>query len=80
MGIRVLLVEDEREIGDFVARGLREEGFAVEWAADGDAGWHHLTTAGWDVVLLDWWLPRPAPAGPAEAPTASLDGAGARRG
>jgi two-component system copper resistance phosphate regulon response regulator CusR len=38
MGIRILLVEDEDEIGDFVTRGLREEGFTVEWAADGDGG------------------------------------------
>ncbi|HJZ54925.1 MAG TPA: response regulator, partial [Gemmataceae bacterium] len=57
MGIRVLLIEDEREIGDFVARGLREEAFTVEWAADGDAGWYYLRTGTWDVVLLDWWLP-----------------------
>ncbi|VTR95263.1 transcriptional regulator : Response regulator with CheY-like receiver domain and winged-helix DNA-binding domain OS=Singulisphaera acidiphila (strain ATCC BAA-1392 / DSM 18658 / VKM B-2454 / MOB10) GN=Sinac_0888 PE=4 SV=1: Response_reg: Trans_reg_C [Gemmata massiliana] len=59
MGIRILLVEDETAIGDFVARGLREEGYSVEWATDGDAGWHHLRTAVWDVVLLDWWLPGP---------------------
>lgn len=59
MSIRILLVEDEHAIGDFVVRGLREEGFTVEWAADGDAGWHHLRTATWDVVLLDWWLPGP---------------------
>jgi two-component system copper resistance phosphate regulon response regulator CusR len=59
VGIRVLVVEDEPAIADFVARGLREEGFTVELAADGDAGWHHLRTAGWDVVLLDWWLPGP---------------------
>jgi two-component system copper resistance phosphate regulon response regulator CusR len=57
VGIRVLLVEDEYAIGDFVARGLREEGFTVEWATDGDAGWHYLAGGGWDVVLLDWWLP-----------------------
>jgi two-component system, OmpR family, copper resistance phosphate regulon response regulator CusR len=57
MGIRILLIEDEHEIGDFVVRGLREEGFTVEWATDGDAGWHHLRTGTWDVVLLDWWLP-----------------------
>src|SRR5262249_6913995 len=59
MGIRVLVIEDEREIADFVVRGLREEGFTVEWAADGDEGWHRLTTGTWDVVLLDWWLPGP---------------------
>jgi two-component system, OmpR family, copper resistance phosphate regulon response regulator CusR len=57
MGIRVLVIEDEPEIGDFVVRGLREEGYTVEWAADGDTGWHQLQTTTWDVVLLDWWLP-----------------------
>src|SRR5262245_30948003 len=59
MSIRILLIEDEEAIGDFVARGLREEGFTVEWATDGDDGWHHLKTVVWDVVLLDWWRPCP---------------------
>src|SRR5215813_4769154 len=57
MGIRVLVIEDEAGIADFVTRGLREEGFVVGQAADGDAGWHELQSATWDVVLLDWWLP-----------------------
>jgi two-component system, OmpR family, copper resistance phosphate regulon response regulator CusR len=57
VGTRVLLVEDGDDIADFVVRGLREEGYAVERAADGEAGWHQLRTAAWDVVLLDWWLP-----------------------
>jgi two-component system copper resistance phosphate regulon response regulator CusR len=59
MGIRVLVIEDEPEIADFIVRGLREEGLTVEGAADGDAGWHALQTGTWDVVLLDWWLPGP---------------------
>jgi two-component system copper resistance phosphate regulon response regulator CusR len=57
MGIRVLLIEDEAEIADFVVRGLREEGFTTELAADGHEGWHRLSTESWDVILLDWWLP-----------------------
>src|SRR5690348_12859815 len=57
MGIRVLVIEDEPEIADFIVRGLREEGFTVEHAGDGDAGGHALHTGAWDVVLLDWWLP-----------------------
>jgi two-component system copper resistance phosphate regulon response regulator CusR len=57
MGVRILVVEDENEIADFLMRGLREEGFSVERAADGEEGWHHLKTGTWDVVLLDWWLP-----------------------
>ena len=57
MSVRILLIEDEDEIADFVVRGLREEGFVVERAADGQEGWHQLKTGAWDVVLLDWWLP-----------------------
>jgi len=57
MAIRVLLVEDEPAIADFLVRGLREEGFNVEHAADGTDGDHRLRFESWDVVLLDWWLP-----------------------
>jgi two-component system copper resistance phosphate regulon response regulator CusR len=57
MGIRILVVEDEAPIADFVARGLREEGFTVEQAADGETAWHALHGGRWDAVLLDWWLP-----------------------
>ena len=57
MGVRVLVVEDEDEIADFLVRGLREEGFTVERSADGIDGWHRLSTESWDVILLDWWLP-----------------------
>ena len=57
MGIRVLVVEDEDEIADYLVRGLREEGFTVERSADGEDAWHRLKTAAWDVVLLDWALP-----------------------
>ena len=57
MGIRILVVEDEVEIADFIARGLREEGYIVEHAADGVDGGHRLQKESWDLVLLDWWLP-----------------------
>lgn len=57
MSVRVLVVEDEAEIADFLVRGLREEGFTVERAADGQDGWHRLSSETWDVILLDWWLP-----------------------
>jgi two-component system, OmpR family, copper resistance phosphate regulon response regulator CusR len=59
MGIRILLIEDQDEIADFIVRGLREEGYSVERAADGDEGWHCLQSGSWDMVLLDWWLPGP---------------------
>lgn len=59
MGLHILVIEDEEEIADYLVRGLREEGFTVEHAADGESGWHALHTGTWDVVLLDWWLPGP---------------------
>jgi two-component system copper resistance phosphate regulon response regulator CusR len=57
MGIRILVIEDEAPLADFLTRGLREEGFTVEQAGDGESAWHALKGGGWDVVLLDWWLP-----------------------
>jgi two-component system, OmpR family, copper resistance phosphate regulon response regulator CusR len=57
MGIRVLVIEDDAEIADFIVRGLREEGYTVELAVDGVDGGHALAHGAWDVVVLDWWLP-----------------------
>lgn len=57
MGVRILVVEDDPTIADSLIRGLREEGFTVEHADDGDAAWAALKPGGWDLVLLDWWLP-----------------------
>jgi DNA-binding response OmpR family regulator len=54
---RILVVEDEARIADFLLRGLAEEGYAVEHAADGRAAWLKLQAETWDLVLLDWWLP-----------------------
>jgi two-component system copper resistance phosphate regulon response regulator CusR len=57
MSVRILVIEDEAALADFLLRGLREEGFVVEHAADGEDGWHALETQSWDLVLLDWRLP-----------------------
>lgn len=57
MNFRILLIEDDEEIADFVMRGLLEEQFVIERAADGNQGWSLLGQNTWDIVLLDWWLP-----------------------
>ena len=54
---RILVIEDEARIADFLVRGLAEEGYQVEHAADGRSGAQALQTGSWDLVLLDWWLP-----------------------
>lgn len=57
MSSRILIIEDEARIADFLVRGLREEGYQVEHAADGPSGWIALQHGTWDLVVFDWWLP-----------------------
>jgi two-component system, OmpR family, copper resistance phosphate regulon response regulator CusR len=44
-------------LADFVVRGLREEGFTVDHAADGEHAWDSIRYSEWDLIVLDWWLP-----------------------
>ena len=55
---RVLLVEDDPSIREIVAMGLRDAGFEVDTAADGDAGLARWREGPPDLVLLDVMLPR----------------------
>jgi DNA-binding response OmpR family regulator len=55
--MRVLLVEDEPRIADFVRRGLTEEGHAVDVAADGEEAVDWPAVADFDVIILDVMLP-----------------------
>ena len=56
--VRALLVEDDHIIADFVARGLREAGFAVDRAADGADGLQLATASTYDVAIVDLMLPK----------------------
>ena len=56
--MRVLLVEDDRLLGDGLAAGLAQAGFAVDWVRDGEAAVAALTTADFAAVVLDLGLPR----------------------
>jgi two-component system, OmpR family, response regulator len=56
--VRALLVEDDATIAEFVARGLREAGFAVDHAADGEAGLDAALQNPYDVAIVDVMLPR----------------------
>ncbi len=55
--MRVLLVEDDRMIGESVRSALRQEGSAVDWVRDGRAASTSLATEQFDLVLLDLGLP-----------------------
>ena len=58
--MRILLVEDDLMIGDSLARGLRDDGYTVDWVGDGVAASIALEDreAAYAVALLDWGLPR----------------------
>jgi DNA-binding response OmpR family regulator len=55
--MRVLLVEDDREIADYVGRGLEEEGNRVTVCFDGSTGLRAAQSSSFDVVVLDVMLP-----------------------
>ncbi|MEU4437123.1 response regulator transcription factor [Micromonospora chalcea] len=55
--MRVLVVEDERNLADAIARGLRKRGMAVDVAYDGDSGHEAAFVTRYDVVILDRDLP-----------------------
>jgi DNA-binding response OmpR family regulator len=55
--VRILLVEDDRLLGDAVQAGLRQTGFAAEWVRDGPAAEAALATEEFAAVVLDLGLP-----------------------
>jgi DNA-binding response OmpR family regulator len=56
-GMRVLVVEDEPRVAAFIARGLREQSYAVDIARDGDEALYQASINRYDIVLLDVLLP-----------------------
>jgi len=55
--MRLLLVEDERRLAERLARGLREEGFAVDCVTTAAEARERIEDTGYDLVLLDLGLP-----------------------
>jgi two-component system OmpR family response regulator len=56
--MRLLVVEDEADLLKSLARALREEGYAVDTAADGEEGLYKAEETDYDAILLDVMLPR----------------------
>src|SRR6185436_10664651 len=55
--MRLLVVEDEKRIADFLCRGLEGAGYAVDAAATGAAAVEHIHATDYDLVILDLMLP-----------------------
>src|SRR6266850_5649021 len=55
--MRILLVEDEPSAAHVLAKGLREQAYAVDMAADGETALFQIGTTDYDAVILDVMLP-----------------------
>jgi two-component system copper resistance phosphate regulon response regulator CusR len=56
--VRILVVEDDRKLAEFVARGLRAERFAVDVVNNGRDGENYVNTYPYDLLVLDLMLPQ----------------------
>jgi heavy metal response regulator len=56
--MHILLVEDEKKIATFIKRGLKEAGYIVDIASDGEEGHYIATTNEFDLIILDIMLPK----------------------
>ncbi|MFQ3201663.1 MAG: two-component system OmpR family response regulator [Zhongshania sp.] len=55
--MRVLLIEDDASVAEYIVKGLRESGYQVEHAADGKTGLIKATTEDYDALIVDRMLP-----------------------
>lgn len=55
--MRILVVEDEKGIANFIKDGLEEENFAVDVSPDGNNGLQMALSNEYDLILLDWMVP-----------------------
>lgn len=56
--MRILVIEDENKVVDFIKRGLKEEGYSVDVVFDGEEGHFQATSNEYDVIILDLMLPK----------------------
>lgn len=56
--MHILVIEDEKKIASFIKRGLKEEGYTVDLAIDGEEGDFLATTQDYDLIVLDLIIPK----------------------
>src|SRR5688572_27069735 len=56
--MRILLVEDDKMIGEILCQALRRSGYAVDWAKDGETAEESLSNHAYELMLLDFGLPK----------------------
>ena len=56
--MRILVIEDEKKVANFIKKGLEEEHYAVDTAYDGEAGLFMAETNEYDLIVLDLMIPK----------------------
>src|SRR5205809_7382728 len=56
--MRILVVEDDKKIASFIVNGLKQSGFAVDHAADGEDALFRVQTIAYDAAVVDLMLPK----------------------
>lgn len=55
--MKILVVDDEKPLAEFLQKGLIEEGHSVDIAFDGNEGYQKASTDHYDLLILDWMMP-----------------------
>ena len=56
--MRILLVEDDQQLGEGLMEALTDEGYIVDWVTDGEMGWVQASELDYDLMILDVTLPK----------------------
>jgi DNA-binding response OmpR family regulator len=56
--MRILLVDDDKSLIDILSRSLAEQNYALDAVTDGEQGWIYGCTYNYDLIILDWCLPK----------------------
>jgi DNA-binding response OmpR family regulator len=56
--MKVLIVEDDAKLATLIARGLRQDGYVIDWEIDGESGYDAAAGVAYDVIVLDVMLPK----------------------
>jgi heavy metal response regulator len=56
--MRILVVEDDKKVASLIVKGFKQEGFAVDYAADGEDGLHLALNESYDACIIDIMLPK----------------------
>jgi len=56
--MRILVVEDDKKVASLIVKGFKQEGFAVDYAADGEDGLHLALNESYDACFIDIMLPK----------------------